>query len=464
MQNEQQKEVLFAGLSARPSQYRACVAQVRGTKATVLKAYSVSKEVISWRDFVKSIRQDFPGHSIVTAMGFDDSCVGFYCIEVPAVNEKQLQALIAVQAEIHLPLPMEQMEFCWRVLGQHEGKTTVAIAAAKRDMLSEVVGLARQANVDAIVLRSEAVLRTIASRCEGLGADYALLCCRQDDTKLLFVQNGILAKAATLDCEFSEMTDADASEASLLCLDIQNVISEYMQHSTEPLRFYLDGSDRFIEIIEKVLNEKDIGTSRIRYDLNQTEGDDGSTPDIECLGLALTVHDAGPQYDVFNGVYQKHSSESKETTGRKKVLAAVVCFMLAVFIAVSYGIDKLRLAVYEKEMDTPEFSRLLETHRLRSTIARERIDIPDLIETINGSIPKGVTVHSLQVRRYQKIAVGGACKDPKMMYSFAEALGKCKGVEGVRPSNQDFDDKKKQTTFTLLFDYKNVTDKRKKAE
>ncbi|MHC4855907.1 MAG: hypothetical protein ACYS72_05840 [Planctomycetota bacterium] len=432
MQNEQQKEVLFAGLSARPSRYRACVAQVRGTKATVLKAYSVSKEVISWRDFVKSIRQDFPGHSIVTAMGFDDSCVGFYCIEVPAVNEKQL--------------------------------TTVAIAAAKRDMLSEVVGLARQANVDAIVLRSEAVLRTIASRCEGLGADYALLCCRQDDTKLLFVQNGILAKAATLDCEFSEMTDADASEASLLCLDIQNVISEYMQHSTEPLRFYLDGSDRFIEIIEKVLNEKDIGTNRIRYDLNQTEGDDGSTPDIECLGLALTVHDAGPQYDVFNGVYQKHSSESKETTGRKKVLAAVVCFMLAVFIAVSYGIDKLRLAVYEKEMDTPEFSRLLETHRLRSTIARERIDIPDLIETINGSIPKGVTVHSLQVRRYQKIAVGGACKDPKMMYSFAEALGKCKGVEGVRPSNQDFDDKKKQTTFTLLFDYKNVTDKRKKAE
>jgi hypothetical protein len=425
MQNEQQKEVLFAGLSAGPFQYRACVVQVSGTKATVLKAYSGSKETTSWSDFIKSIRQDFPGHSIVTAMGFDDSCVGFYCFEVPAVNEKQLQALIAVQMEIHLPLPMEQMQYSWRILRQHEGKATVTVAAAKRDMLSEAVELARQANVDAIVLRSEAVLRTIASRCEGLGADYALLYCRRDDTKLLFVQNGILAKATTLDCEFSEMTDADTSEASLLCLDIQNVISEYVQHSTEPLRLYLDGSGPFIEIIEKVLNEKGIGTSRIRYDLNQTEGDDGSTPDIECLGLALTAHDAGPQYDVFNGVYQKHSIESKETPGRKKkVLALAVCFMLAVLVAVSYGVDKFRLAAYEKKMDTPEFSRLLETHRLRSAVARERMDIPDLIKMINGSIPKGVTVHSLTVRRFQKIAVGGACKDPKMMYSFAEALGK----------------------------------------
>jgi hypothetical protein len=465
MQNEQQKEILFAGLSAEPLLYRACVVEVRGMKPRVLKAYSVSREDIPWSDFINSIRQDFAGHSLVTAMGFDDRGVGFYGFEVPVINEKQLPALIAVQAEIHLPLPMEQMQYSWRILKQQEGKATVAIAAAKRDMLSEAAGLARQANVDAIVLRSEAVLRAIVSGCEGLGADYGLLYCRQDDTKLLFVQNGTLAKAVTLDCEFSEMTDAYTSEASLLCLDIQNVISEYVRHSAKPLRLYLDGSDRFIEIVEKVLNEKGIATSRIRYDLNQMEGCNNATPDIECLGLALTAYDAGPLYDVFKGLYRKAGPEQKEMTGRKKkVLAAAVCLMLAVFIAVSYGIDKLRLAIYEQKMDTLEFSRLLETHRLRGTIARERIDIPDLIEMINGSIPEGVTVHSLQVRRFQKIAVGGRCKDPKMMYAFAGALGQCKGVEGVRLSNQNFDEKKKQTIFTLTFDYKNVTDKRKKAE
>lgn len=465
MQTEQQHEILFAGVSAEPLLYRACVVEIRGTKPRVLKAYSVPREDIPWSDFVNSIRQDFAGYSIVTAMGFDDSCVGFYGFEVPVVNEKQVPALIAVQAEIHLPLPMEQMQYCWRILKQQDGKAMVVVAAAKRDMLAEAAGLARQANVDAVVLCSEAVLRTIDSRCEGLGADYGLLYCRQGDMKLLFVQNGTLAKAATLDCDFSEMTDVYASETSLLCLDIQNVMSEYMQHSAKRLRLYLDGSDRLIEIVEKVLNEKGIATSRIRHDPDPLEGEYGSTPDIECLGLALIAYDAGPRYDIFKGLYQKHRSEPKETTGRKrKVLAAAVCFMLAVFIAVSYGIDKLRLAVYEEKMDTPEFSRLLETHRLRSTIARERIDVPGLIEMINGSVPEGVTVHSLVVRRYQKIAVGGACKDPRKMYAFAGALGKCKGVEGVRLSNQNVDEKKKQTTFTLLFDYKNVTDKRKKAE
>ena len=175
MQSEQKKESLFAGVSAGSLRYQASVLQVHGNKITVLKDYSVSKEETSWSAFVKKIDQDFPNHSFETAMSFDDSCVGFYRFKIPVVNDKQLQAIIAAQAEIHLPLPIEQMQYSWRILAQHEGKATVAVAAAKRDMLSGVVNQARQANVDAIVLNSEAVLRTIGSLCDGLGEDFGLL-------------------------------------------------------------------------------------------------------------------------------------------------------------------------------------------------------------------------------------------------------------------------------------------------
>ena len=465
MQSEQKKEILFAGLSAGPLQYQTCVLKVHGNKMTILKNYSVSKEEISWSAFVEKMGQDFPNHSFATAMGFDDSCVGFYRFEIPVVNEKQLQAVIGLQAEIHLPLPIEQMQYSWQILTQHEGKATIAVSAAKRDMLSKAVGQGRQANVDAIVLRSEAVLKTIGFLGDGLGEDFGLLRVCQGDTKLFFVQNGMLEKVTKFDCELSAMIDEQTSETSLLCLDIQNVITEYVLNHDKPLNLYLDGPDPLLETVEGLLHDKGIETSRIRYDLNRIDGIEDFQSSQECLGLALIAHDANRQYDLFEGLYHKASSEQKETTGgKKKVLVAAVCLMLAIFIAVCYGADKLRLAAYEEQMNSPEFRQILETHRLRGVIAQQRIDVPGLIEKINQSIPEGVTVHSLIVRRFQRIAIGGACKEPKMMYGFAEALGKCKGIEAVRLSNQDFDDKKKRTTFTLTLDYKNFTDKRKKVQ
>lgn len=465
MQSEQKKEILFAGLSAGPSQYQACVLQARGNKMTVLKSYSVSKEETIWSTFVKRLRQDFPEHSFVTTMGFDDSCVGFYRFEVPVVNEKQLQAVIAGQAEVHLPLPIEQMQYDWQILTQHQQKATVAVAAVKRDMVPGVVNDARQANVDAIVLNSEAVLRAIRSLGNDLSEDFALLRICQNNTKLFFVQNGMLAKATKFDCEFSAMTEEQMSQAHLFCLDVQNVMAEYLLNHDKPFNLYLDGPDSLVETVEGLLNDKGIETSRVRYDLNRIEGVEDFESNMECLGLALVAHDASRQYDLFDGLYNKANSEHKEATGgKKKVLIAAVCSMLVIFIAACYGADKLRLAAYEKQMNTPEFSQTLETHRLRGFVAQQRIDVPDLIEKINQSIPEGVTVHSLVVRRFQRISIGAACKEPKMMYGFAEALGKCKGVEAARLSNQGFDDKKKQTTFTLTFDYKNFTDKRKKVQ
>ena len=465
MQSEQKKETLFAGLLAGPFQYHACVLKVHGKKTTVLKNYSVSKEETSWSAFVKRLGHDFPGYSFVTAMGFDDSCVGFYRFEIPAVNEKQLQAVIASQAEIHLPLPIEQMQYDWQILTHHQGKATVAVAAAKRDMLLGVVNEARQANVGAVVLNSEAVLRTIRVVGDDLGEDFGLLRICQNNTKLFFVQNGMLSKATKFDCDFSAMTDKQTSQVPLFCLDIQNVIAEYLLDHDRPFHLYLDGPDSLVETVEGLLNDKGIETSRVCYDLNHIEGIEDFESSMESLGVALIAHDANRQYDLFDGLYHKVDSEHKEaTSGKRKLLITAVCLMLAIFIAVCYGADKLRLAAYEKQMDSPEFSQVLETHHLRSVIAQQRIDVPDLIEKINQSIPEGVTVHLLNVRRFQRIAIGAACKEPKMMYGFAEALGKCKGVEAARLSNQGFDNKKKQTTFTLTFDYKNFTDKRKKVQ
>jgi len=465
MQSEQKKETLFAGLSAGPSQYRACVLRVRDNEITVLKNVSAFKEKTTWSAFVEEVRQEFPGYSFVTAMGFDDSCVGFYHFEVPVINEKQLQAVIAAQAEVHLPLSIEQMQYDWQMLTQNQQKAAIAIAAVKRDMLSATINDARQGNVDAIVLSSEAVLRAVRYLGTNLSEDFALLRICQNNTKLFFVRNGMLAKVTKFDGEFSEATDERMSQAHLFCFDVQNVLAGYSSNYDRPLKLYLEGPDPLVGTIESLLNDKARETNRVCYDLSRIEGLENAEFTMETLGLALIAHDANRQYDLFDGLYTRvDPGHREETGGKRKLLVMAVCLIAALFIAVCYGADKLRLAAYQKQMDSPEFHQVLETHRLRGVIAQQRIDIPDLIEKINQSVPEGVTVHSLVVRQFQRIAIGAACKEPKMMYGFTEALGKCKGVEAVRLSNQSFDDKKKQTTFTLTFDYKNFTDKRKKGQ
>ncbi len=463
IQDEQKKESVFVGLSAGALYYRACVAQIHGNEISVLKNYLVSKDKTDWMHFVKMVEQDFPGKTPVTAMGFEDNCVGFCRFEVPIVNEKQMPLVVASQAEIHLPLPVEQMQYSWRILAEKENKATVAIAAAKRDMLSGVINQARQANVDAVALNSEAIVKTAAFLCDTLKKDFGLLRIYEDKVKLLFVKNGILAKVTTFDCDFSAVPDEQMPDISLLCLDIQNVIAQYVTDNGTPLPLFLDGSGEFIETVsETLLNNRGIETSRLHYDFSRISGDESQEVDVVCLGLGLIAYEADVAYNLFGELYHKIDLEKKDIPrGKKKILVTAICLLLAIFIAVSYGVDKLRLAAYEKQMDTSEFKQLLETHHLRSIIAQERIDIPDLIRKINESTPKGVAVHSLSVRRFQRVDIGGSCKEPKMMYDFAQALATCKGVEAVRVSNQDSGEKNKQTIFKLTFDYKNFTDKRK---
>lgn len=460
MQNEQQ---IYIGLSIESGYYRACAVQIQGAAISVLKNYSRAQDEADWRSFVETIRQDYPNQPLVTSLAFNDSCVGFYNFEIPVVNEKQMPLVIASQAEVHLPLPIEQMQVDWRIVSETAGKARVAVAAAKRTMLVDVAGCARQCNADAVVLQSEAFLRAAGFLCDTLKKDFALLRMSEGQAKLLFVQGNMLVKVATFDGIFLTQTTDSSAEMSLLCLDIQNVLAEYTSRGEKSLPLFLEGETAAVDDIAACLEDKGIAVSRIQYDTSGVIVDDTQTDtDIVCLGAVLSVSETATTYDLFKGLHQKSEPDKKVNPKRtNRILAAVVCVMFVVFIAVSYGVDRFRLAAYQKQMDRPEFRELLEMHRFRIEVAQQRIDIPELITKINETTPQGVTVHSVSFSRFQKISVGASCKDPKLMYHFMDALAKSKGVGTVRVSNPDFDEKKKETVFTLTFDYKYFTDKRK---
>ena len=136
IESEQRKDPLFIGLSAGPLRYQACVVQICNDTISVLKNYSVSRDKMAWDHFIKTIEQDFPDQDIVKAMDFDDNCVGFYNFDIPLINENQMPSVIASQAEIHFPLPIEQMRYHWQILDQKDETVMVAVAAAKETILN----------------------------------------------------------------------------------------------------------------------------------------------------------------------------------------------------------------------------------------------------------------------------------------------------------------------------------------
>ena len=85
----------------------------------------------------RETRDERRGTNLV--VGYNSAGVAFYRICVPAVKEKEIAAIVRVQAETRLPLPPEQVELAWRAGQIRDNEMTVTIAAARRDRLQEFV-------------------------------------------------------------------------------------------------------------------------------------------------------------------------------------------------------------------------------------------------------------------------------------------------------------------------------------
>lgn len=75
----------------------------------------------------------------IGVVGIDSADVAFYRIDIPSIGEDETEAVVKMQAETILPLPVEQMELAWRRGSVRDGKIAITIAAARRELLSTLV-------------------------------------------------------------------------------------------------------------------------------------------------------------------------------------------------------------------------------------------------------------------------------------------------------------------------------------
>ena len=68
-------------------------------------------------------------------VGYDSTGTAFYQVSIPAVEEKEMDAIVQLQAEIRLPLPSNQMELAWRINRTDDKQINITIAAARKQQV-----------------------------------------------------------------------------------------------------------------------------------------------------------------------------------------------------------------------------------------------------------------------------------------------------------------------------------------
>ena len=454
--NEHQHPPLFVGIATGPTHYRACVLSVVDGTCSVQKTYGVPRQDHSdLSAFIDSIAADFPDRHLITVGGLDDRPVGFYTFDIPTVNDKQTDAIVASQAELHLPFGLDQVHYTWRRVSSHAAQSTVTVVAALRSRLAEPIDQARRAELDALVLHSEAVLHALQFLCDDLPDDWAVLRIIDDQAKLLVVRNGVLIRVTTFDGDVPASSDQAAQHAVLLSRDIQQTLLN--DTSDGPLPIFIDAHGAVGQAVSALLDQWELPLNPLPYRASPMAAR-RAPQEIEPLGLALTLAQCHAYYALFAS--NAHTAGAYAPPRRTWRLALAAGLAAVIFVLISYGMDRYRLGVYERHTNSPEFAELLATHRLRTAVAHARLDVPEVLTKLNAAVPKGLTIDSLQMHRSKRIAVAGTCKDARPLYDFLEALSTCPGIADARITHQDFDEKKKHMQFTVTFDYKNFTSKR----
>ena len=136
----------------------------------------------------------------IVVIGFDSAGTAFYRLNTPAVEKKEIEAIVKLQAESRLPLPVEQMEFAWRTDRMiHDGQVAITMAASRKQNVQAFVDKIRDIQPAQILLDCEAVVKTWKTLFSKSKKDAVVINAAARNTQACLIEDGQLSNSVTLD-------------------------------------------------------------------------------------------------------------------------------------------------------------------------------------------------------------------------------------------------------------------------
>jgi len=395
----------------------------------------------------------------IVVVGFDPAGVAFYRIGVPVAKEEEIAAMVRLQAEARLPLPAEQMELAWRADRGQDGQMAVTIAAARREHLQGFVKDVRGFGPTKILLDCEGIVKAWRAFFSGGERRAVVVSIGSRNTQVCLAENGKLINAVSLDTGMKDLSAVQeepiaeqglaqqAETAERFAQDMRSVLElfGYAEPAQLPV-FVLSDGNGAIESIVSCLESAGLNAAAALPEIKKlgAQMELGAEDIYEYrvpIGLALMALEArAEELNIFEHLYNPAGEgKKKHWLYSPKAACAIAAVMLAGLLIVSYAVDvaspnalKKRLRASASDINV---NQLMERQKLIKTVARERVDLLELLNEINIKDSSGIMLDSLHFKKGRPVTISGQAPGNDQLYKFQAALMSKKGITEVKIQN-----------------------------
>ena len=411
----------------------------------------------------------------IVAVGFDSSNVVFYRLNVPAVREKELGAIVKLQAEARLPLPAEQMELAWRRGEVRDGQVGVTIAAAKREHLRKFVEDVRGFEPAKILLDCEGIVKVWGELFLGDEEVAVVVSIRSRSTQVCLAEEKKLVNAVSLDMGMEDFSAGGESAGQMetaerFVQDMRNVLElfGYGGASELPVFVLSDGGSAMEEIascLESAGLKAQAAVPQMQRLSAQTELNAEDVYEYHVpIGLALIAFEADEEeLNVFEGLYRPKAKKAKKRwLHLPKVTGAIAAVMLALLVTVLYAMDVVNEKRLTKLVEKVDVGQFTQRQKLLKSVALQRPDILRLLTEMNSTEHEGIVLSSVHFRKGNPVTVKGQADSEEQVWKFQASLNGKKGIKNALIESITPKDDKRE--FTINFHYGRFTKKRSRLK
>jgi hypothetical protein len=406
------------------------------------------------------------------AVGFDSASTVFYRLKVPSVKEKELGAIVRLQAESRLPLAPDQMELTWRSGELEDGQVDVTVAAARREQLLKFVQVVRGFEPTKILLDCEGTVK-VWREFFSAGEEAAIVVnVRSRSTQVCLAERTELVNAVSLDMGMDDLlAESGPTEqveaAERFVQDMRSVLNLFggTDVSGLPVHVLSDGHSAIAELVSSLASAGLSAQAVMPQTERLAEGSELTAEDVYeyrvPIGLALLAIEAdGQELDIFKHLYQPAAEEEKIRWLRSpKVAGAIVAVMLALLVTVLYAVDVVhdkRLSRLVEKVNVEEFAGRL---RLIKAVELRRPNLIELLSIINSTQHDGIVLSTIHFKKGQPVTLKGEANNMENLYKFQKSLRDKKEIRAPRIESETPKDENKRE-FTIIFHYGHFTQKK----
>ncbi|MHC4482217.1 MAG: hypothetical protein ACYSW4_01575 [Planctomycetota bacterium] len=415
--------------------------------------------------------------SRIIVAGFDSAGVVFYRINVPAVREEEIAAMVKLQAESRLPLPAEQMELAWRAGSAQNGQVAVTIAAAKREHLRRFVESVRGFEPAKILLDCEGIVKAWRTFFSGNDEPAVVVSVGERNTQVCLAERGRLANAVSLDMGLEDFSGAGrlagrTETADRFAQDMRSVLELFgYAAATAVSVFVLSDGGSVIKDIVSCLRSAGLNVEAALPDVQKLAarmelGIEGIYEYRVPIGLASMALDGdAEELNVFERLYKAAGEEvKKHWYYSPKVSGTIAVVMLALLAGVFCAVDLASDRHLGRLEERGDFEQLEERQELIRTVARQRPDLLQLLSEISSSEGEGILLNSFHFKMGQPVRISGQAGKAEQFIKFEKSLQEKKGVKELNEEDLSADKESKKLKFTITFDYGSFTKKKSRAQ